>query len=481
MPNNDIKKEIIKAMEWTSLDDTTLHIDRLKQPNWIRNIDITRDSEYRIDINIFGDNNKKYAEIMKLNYFPEIKIINESNTSYEFKDCYIKSGSEHHFNEYKYEIKLGVSSIKKNISLDDISPLWLTEWYLNGSNDYLFFPKTTKREINISYLKDREVTKKEVFNRNISVSLSQDYAKIKMPDFSFIIYRIPKEISPKWSTCIGIEYRKNWGKIPTYDERKKIGEFISFIMGRELLSVGYTVFNKEGYPFEEFYNNPISENVVSRCEKNFSYMPILFDLKTNTFELILSNLLPKYLNMRSELKLNEVLWRGWLSDNMFLETTLPILSNAIEILSHAWFKSTNTKSKGFYIKQDDFLKTISDELINIGKKIFANKYKYRILNRIKNACFMGTNEKLEIFFSEIGLKVGKIEKEAIKARNKMAHASLNYSKEEIKKLMELSIVYRTLLIRTILKILDYKGRYIDYYRTIKLKHKYMRNIDDPIA
>ncbi len=67
------------------------------------------------------------------------------------------------------------------------------------------------------------------------------------------------------------------------------------------------------------------------------------------------------------------------------------------------------------------------------------------------------------FLFSIGIEIGKTEKEAIALRNKMAHASRDYSDDNrIHDDLIYSRVYEVLFHRGILKLLEYDGYYIDY-------------------
>jgi hypothetical protein len=47
-------------------------------------------------------------------------------------------------------------------------------------------------------------------------------------------------LTGKWSKCVGIEYRQEWGGIPASDEREAIADLVGFVVGRRLLFVSHT-------------------------------------------------------------------------------------------------------------------------------------------------------------------------------------------------------------------------------------------------
>jgi hypothetical protein len=69
-----------------------------------------------------------------------------------------------------------------------------------------------------------------------------------------------------------------------------------------------------------------------------------------------------------------------------------------------------------------------------------------------------------MMFETIGLAIGKVEKDALKARNKMAHSSMGeIDDREIAETLRYSQAYETLFNRIFLKLLGYDGDYIDYF------------------
>jgi hypothetical protein len=73
----------------------------------------------------------------------------------------------------------------------------------------------------------------------------------------------------------------------------------------------------------------------------------------------------------------------------------------------------------------------------------------------------GVNERFDQFFAELGLRVGDVERDAIRARNKAAHGG-TYKRSAHRQLLNCTKAYRTLLHRTILKIIGWEGEYTDY-------------------
>ena len=119
----------------------------------------------------------------------------------------------------------------------------LSEWCLNGPYTPIF-SRSTVRKLSRSYAKERfEASDKKLESitiPNSPISYAMDYLLISAQDYKFVVAKVPEQIGPNWSSNIGIEYRTEWGKIPNSTEREEIIELLSFVFGRQLLSIGYT-------------------------------------------------------------------------------------------------------------------------------------------------------------------------------------------------------------------------------------------------
>ena len=89
---------------------------------------------------------------------------------------------------------------------------------------------------------------------------------------------------------------------------------------------------------------------------------------------------------------------------------------------------------------------------------------------------MAVNEQLTHFFKGLNMTIGDAEKKALRARNFSAHGSFGDNTDYQEQYM-ISQVYECILVRVILKLLKYDGKYIDY-GTLGYPEK---NIDCPIG
>lgn len=468
----------VSFIEWEGLKDEyeIKNITFPKNTN-MDNVTVFRDDEYNIKGYISGyDSSKELYEKLHGNGKPgqRIKPFEVNGTShynrqlFTLRHCYLRNTSTRgklvRDGEYvqQYKADFSLFEVEKKVDTnEEISSV--TEWYINGPNQKFIFGRSSKREYTEQFKINRPDMKKEIEMNNKSESLVNDYLLVDLVDYKFIIRKVPEGMGPKWSNNIAIEYRVEFGKIPSKDEREGISEIVSFIFGKHLLKIGFTEFDKNSYPIKQVSQNPWGENIISKC-RNSGYYPVRIDdySKWGEAEEILKKLIPQYLRLRNELNLKEGLWSYWISDDVPTGTNIPILANALEILKKGWFKSTKSKTKGVYLPKKKFDELLNDNFEAIEQKLEGQEYADRILRRMKGSFNMGVNESLDFFFEEIQLPIGEIERKAIKARNSMAHDKQGAFNEQIEDIIFYSKVYKTLFHRVFLKLLSYEREYIDY-------------------
>jgi hypothetical protein len=377
----------------------------------------------------------------------------------------------------KFQADLLVSSIEKSFDGNDNKTEIIQEWYLTGKTE-INFPRSTSRSVDKSFKRLRDgIDPEDEFRLIKSSGGGRDHLLVKFADTSFIVSKVPQEYGPDWSFSISIEYRQSFGRIPNEEERESISELVSFVFGNQLLKIGQTSYDNSSSLTLQEYQNPWGDNVLSRCQRQgFPPVEVGNFHDWGRVEILLNELITPYLTQRNSLRLKDALWKYWLAKYSSLGANLPILSSAVETLAERVLKN-HPEIKHYYIEFNEFTEIIKDELASIEKKLESNAHKGIIINKLKGSAQRGSNEKLEMMFEIIKLPIDKIERKAIRARNKMAHSSLGeISDEEIKETIRLTRAYETLFNRILLKILSYNGQYVDYYT---LGHP-NRNIDESI-
>jgi hypothetical protein len=344
----------------------------------------------------------------------------------------------------------------------------LTEWYLNGPHQHAgttVFPRTMRRELSQEYER-RGLGDNGPGYPPITLQQGEDigYASITYGDKRFLLYQVPRGCGPEWSHNMGIEFRAEWGGIPTSDDREAIGEIVSFLIGRRLVHVGYTSFDAEGLPVEEVSFNPWGDNVVALCDMP-DRPPVKLDPWTDRLRLetALVQLAPPYLSVRDDLGLKVALWHYWLSREASLGIDLTIISAALDRVSDKWLKSNKSKAQGVYLAKKEFDALTTDEFARIEAKLAHVEGREFVMGTLRKAFEVrGVVVKRNTFLKELKLPVGPVEEAAFRARGGAAHGGGAVSEEERRSMIRHGDAYRTAFARVVLKILGYSGSYVDY-------------------
>lgn len=452
-------------------------------------IELSRDAEYNLCATISGiikDRNELNSNIKEVK--GEV-ISNEKISGYTPDGLYkyiisgmigssTVTGLSANPISMKFEATLVIYTVEKIFEPGAAFPIHsIQEWFLSSKLN-IHFPRSTKRQLNKNYTKTREgIDKTEDFLLAKSSSSSTDYLIVNFDNTSFIVSKVPNEFGPDWSCNLSIEYRESFGRIPNKGDREAISELVGFVFGNQIQKIGQTSYSNDFAAIGQKYQNPWSDNTISKCSQG-SLPPVEIGNYRDwgRAEVLLNELISPYLEKRDSFQLKDTLWKYWIARDAVLGTNLPILSSAVETLAERIIKKT-PDVKHYYMKYNKFSELIAEEILSIQKKLEGNTNKDKIINKIKAATQRGSNEKLLMMFEIINLEVGNLEKKAIKARNKMAHSSSgNMTTEQWVETLRLTRAYETLFNRVFLKILDYKGKYKDYYT---FEHP-DRDIDTPI-
>lgn len=469
----------IPMLEWETLQEN-YHIKVITEPESLaqsgESIEISRGDDYLIQAKITGQPNvtldTKHDDHSAGQLVRPFKVVGTDIhrlTTYELHGCAIHQvvsrsslkPAGDYVSRYTAEMDPTRLRIIPGAARDRA---WLTEWYLNAPESQAFCSRSTKREFEAEYKRKRDpVSNDDIKYPGAKVSSNtRDYAHVRLGQKSCILHSVPNQFGPSWSRKIGIEYREDLGGIPNQETRQAHSEIISFILGRHLLNVGTTEYDRLGQPIGAVAVSPWADARVT-CGLP-QYPPVKLSLwdSIQPPESLFENLIPKYMERRESLGLSEALWRYWLAMHLPVGTSMPLIATGIEIMSNAWFKCNKSRSKGVYLDKEAWDELVTEDLNRIAKALGAHEYRERMMSRLSNCNQMGGNERIEVFFREIGLKIGEAEKNAIKARNKMAHASSGDSRGKIEIIVRQTDTYRTLFHRVLLKLLEHTGTYTDY-------------------
>lgn len=103
------------------------------------------------------------------------------------------------------------------------------------------------------------------------------------------------------------------------------------------------------------------------------------------------------------------------------------------------------------------------------------EYKRRTLNKIRHAYSMSGHDRMDFFYDGIKLPLGDAERAAVKARHSMTHGEAGDSEERTKELVRHKLACYSLANRVFLRVLGYRGHYLDYTSQADLE----RSLVDP--
>jgi len=467
---------VLPYLEWEILREPVAIYkvaDRTELPKGQKRIMINRDEDYNLKATLHFKDPEFDRHFQRLSdvagSFPETFDIQGSHSDlihYTLESCLI-GGITIHLVQEGPEIldtaNLYFQGLRKRYKTGK-EDTHLMEWFLNGPQDSVFH-RSTKRKLSKSFFRRRLASKEDKIDSievsRDSSSIRSDFLRIKACDMQFLIVKVPKGIGPEWSSNIGIEYRKAWGRIPDRDERKKIEELCSFVFGRQLLSVGYTAYDQNENMVEAYAHNPWGNEAKSLCSK-YDAPPVRIDNPIRgKAEDVIVQLLPKYYERQETLFLKEALWHYWISRNVPVGTNLSIISAAVETIINRWYRFKESKSGGVYMQKSKFETLLKEEIDGIKRKLASEPEGEKIVAKILRAYDFGITERFRIFFEEIKLSIDEQEWKAIKERHKFAHGHIEFGKTDWNRVIQHYNTFETLLHKILLKLLGYSGTYID--------------------
>lgn len=364
------------------------------------------------------------------------------------------------------------------IAPHDADIAWLTDWNLNGPRDTPWM-RASKRSFQSTFARSwgTSASHPAEFRGAQTSGGGIDHFVVAGDGWECVVHTVPKGIGPEWSSNVGFTYLPSPGPLPSEDVRLALEELVGFVFGRRLMRIASVAFDAAGFPKLSSMVSPWGTNVRGVCAKpDLAFLPFSFVREhSSSVEHALTSLLPTYLQLREPLRLDDVLWRLWLGNEAPSTMDVPIFAAGLEILASAWFRDTKSKSKGTYMPKDDFDTLLEDELTAISSKLEGVPFGDRMLRKIKRAYETSGNERLRWFFDDVGLPIGPAEEDALRARNQAVHPTRAHTAEESVGFIRTAHVYRTLMVRAILKILSWNGGYLDYGT---LGHP-VRGLDEP--
>lgn len=301
---------------------------------------------------------------------------------------------------------------KKIVYCSDREKTILKEWY--GCNNKLNFhhgfvtSKTT--EETITYKNQNSIAFRisgKAENRNVNSFW------IKLDDYKFKVSLIKMSKSESEYARYVLEYREQWGGIPSEEVRYDISTFLSFIIGTKLIKFGESYFDSN-YITKKEYISPTPIDTSLLYQTNFPFFSDDY-IRNDTDNVIkqIPKMLRRYFTLKTQYRLDEVLptlfVRSYLNFNFINYVTYIEMFANIEIdqkptiLPKNKFKEVLkqlNKVKGVPRSIKDKFQTLNT--IGVGKKVqrLLSKHKidyseYREVFSVRGKVVHGANVDLE--------------------------------------------------------------------------------------
>lgn len=343
-------------------------------------------------------------------------------------------------------------------------PSVLKEWILNGSESGLSLCGNSMFEYRVEG---------SVFGKYGDISFPQkesleevccgSFIHIKFKDTAFDVHFVGDNYGPSWSTNLSISYLKKYGRIPNEEERNQIRDYLSFFIGKRLIYIGETSFDEVGNEigFVMEYPRTYGFDIKKLCV-NEPRPPIKNDFpsRQNYFDVV-QNYINPFSELYEKLDFKSLFSAYWYAREIVRPMDLPILSGALENIKRKWYEKVELNPDTVLMDKRDFSKRIKLIKELVPTQFEGTGYTERMKRSIEGMNRMTVNEQLTHFFKGLNMTIGDAEKKALRARNFSAHGSFGDNTDYQEQYM-ISQVYECILVRVILKLLKYDGKYIDY-------------------
>ena len=477
VPTDNLIYNGSSKIEETGLDDLPMDlIDELR---------ISRDENYGIKVscsrNINILNNKTPSKKgKKKEYIPgETVIPGElmlrpfgNSSSIVFSPCYYSgcvsslNKTEYHLSCYRIESKYTTKPVRI-----------LKEWILNGGHGGLRFCtnrnyKFTAEATVYGTYGDLEFPVKEAFEEKYVVG---NYTHFEFRDTAFDVHYVGNNYGPEWSENLSISYFEKYGRIPNERERKIIRDYLSFIVGTKLLLIGNSTYDDNGNQLGFVMESPQTYSFeIERICKNAATPPIndRYESLQEYFDTVQKYLEP-FADLYEQLDFDALFGSYWYAKSIAKPYDLPILSGALEHLMKRWYEQVELNPETVLMDKKEFKKRLKAVKESVEEQFKDTDYAERMLRSVEGMNRMTINEKTKHFFERIGMPVGKEEEKALQARNISAHGSFRSMENDYIEQFRMSKIYECIIVRTVLILLGYEGKYIDY-GTLGLPEKDVR-------
>lgn len=337
-----------------------------------------------------------------------------------------------------------------NVSLQDKDPSYLIEWVLNFKCNYILdFPfKFFNKNEKMFSIDGLELSTKS--------QMEGYYSCIRIEMKNFSIY-IGESLEETRKDSAFIMYSKNINE----EERNKIRNCISFILGIPLIYLGYTSFLKDGtiqglkaisaYDYNGAFSIPsLPTSLLSKDGSNF--------ISSEIFSQKVNKLYVSY----NKYNFQHLFWLYFHARTSNIQVSAAQYGASIEFLKNKYMKENelaiNTKLFNNKEEWNNFKQKLIDETSHLS---LDNEAQNVLKNKINSLNSLPFNIKLNSFFESFDTKLSNLEKKAWQQRNDSAHGNMIKDNDYLNLIKEVNILM-CLFNRLLLLTTNCSKDYINY-------------------
>lgn len=262
------------------------------------------------------------------------------------------------------------------------------------------------------------------------------------------------------------------------EERNKIRDSISFVLGNYIVYLGESHFSKEWRPtyFKAVSPNTMGGKIFSLY--NLPMTPLALS-GYHTDNNIVSNEINKFYKKYDDYDLRHISWLYWWACVSPSHIAASQFGATIEALIEVFVNNNKSSFKKGILEKESW-NNVRSKLKECISELEDCKEKEILSNKVDNLNQISLDAKTKQFFKLIELSLTKKEEKVFKQRNKSAHGAKYVGDEENIKLVKEVKVLRIICNRILLKICDAGDYYFDYHNEDGKKNYPIKRIEDPI-
>lgn len=382
----------------------------------------------------------------------------------------LKGVSIHSSNSKLLELKLFAEVNEVEVINCDAPITTHVEGIINFLLKPYIFSRATKREQYDTFTRKRSERDKIERSSRKTTHRTLDHfccdCTVEGKNWSLVVGKVTEKVSDPKTLPGFIEFSDINNCLPSENTKQIILASLSFTIGRQVVSAGSTSLAEGG--------DRVSYTVKKVCllgqenaynQPSMPPTPLDHTLKQSFVdENKVSSIVNAVAAKMKDLNMEYPLFLLWLGQVSPLDVRAAHLGAAIESLRDSYYNLETTllpKNVWKTAIKEPLLKTFDDVTANLDEAIKKCVAINILRNKLGSLNDKSSNLKYDEFFDLISLKIGEVEKAALRERNRPAHGS-RYSSNQYPGLVMTTNALYTLFNRIVLKLTNAADCYFDY-------------------